>query len=80
VSFEVEFRPEAFADVAEAFASYEAQHSGLGREFEAELDDAQARARGFAKPFLGAERAFYYNEYYVKEFPPGSREPGQYRR
>ena len=37
MTFEVEFRPEAFADVAEAFSYYEARGSGLGRDFESEL-------------------------------------------
>lgn len=35
----VEFRPEAFADVAEAFSYYEEQQYGLGGEFETELDN-----------------------------------------
>lgn len=34
----LEFRPEAFADVAEAFSWYEARRAGLGEEFEAELN------------------------------------------
>ncbi len=36
--FKLEFRPEAFADVAESFSYYERQRAGLGSEFEAELD------------------------------------------
>jgi plasmid stabilization system protein ParE len=38
VSYRIEFRPEASADVAEAFSWYEAQRPGLGTEFESELD------------------------------------------
>ncbi len=34
----LEFRPEASADVAEAFSWYEAQRPALGTDFEAELD------------------------------------------
>lgn len=34
----LEFRPEASADVAEAFAWYESRQSGLGGLFEADLD------------------------------------------
>ena len=40
MTYRLEFRPEASADVAEAFSWYEAQRPGLGREFEAELDRA----------------------------------------
>ena len=35
-----EFRPEAFADVAEAFSYYQEQQYDLGGEFETELDQA----------------------------------------
>lgn len=38
MSFRLEYRPEASADVAEAFSYYESQEVGLGGEFEAELD------------------------------------------
>ena len=38
MTYRLEFRPEASADVAEAFSWYEAQRPGLGAEFEAELD------------------------------------------
>lgn len=38
--FKLEVRPEAFADVAEAFSYYESQRAGLGDEFEAELHQA----------------------------------------
>ncbi len=34
----VSFRPEAFADIAEAFSWYDAQRRGLGEEFEAAID------------------------------------------
>jgi len=40
VRFVVEFRPHAFADVAEAFSWYEGQRAGLGPEFEADLEHA----------------------------------------
>jgi toxin ParE1/3/4 len=39
VTVRLEFRPEASADVAEAFSWYEAQEPGLGRAFEAALAD-----------------------------------------
>ena len=42
MTYRVEFRPEASADVAEAFSWYEAQRPGLGSEFEAELDHTVA--------------------------------------
>jgi plasmid stabilization system protein ParE len=38
VTYRLEFGPEAFTDVAEAFSWYEHQHPGLGPEFETELD------------------------------------------
>ena len=38
MTFRVEFRPLASADVAEAFSWYEGQRVGLGAEFEADLD------------------------------------------
>jgi len=38
VTYRLELRPEAFADIAEAFSWYEAQRTGLGAEFERELD------------------------------------------
>ena len=34
----LEFRPDASADVAEAFAWYEAMQVGLGQQFESDLD------------------------------------------
>ena len=34
---EVAYRPEAFADIAEAFLWYEAQRPGLGAQFEAAI-------------------------------------------
>ncbi len=37
MTFRLEFRPEAFADITEAFSYYETQRSGLGADFEAEL-------------------------------------------
>jgi plasmid stabilization system protein ParE len=38
VTYRLELRPEAFADIAEAFSWYEGQRAGLGAEFERELD------------------------------------------
>lgn len=38
MTYRIEFRPEAFADVAEAFSYYESQRRGLGEDFESELD------------------------------------------
>ena len=38
MKYRLELRPEASADVAEAFSWYEAERPGLGLEFEAELD------------------------------------------
>jgi toxin ParE1/3/4 len=40
VTFAVEFRPRASADVAEAFSWYERQRPGLGDEFETDLGHA----------------------------------------
>lgn len=37
MKYRLEYRPEAFADVAEAFLWYESQRSGLGDEFENEV-------------------------------------------
>jgi plasmid stabilization system protein ParE len=42
VSPPVRYRPEAFADVAEAFSWYQAQRVGLGWEFVAELENTVA--------------------------------------
>ena len=38
MTYRLELRPEAFADIAEAFSWYESRRSGLGAEFEDELD------------------------------------------
>jgi plasmid stabilization system protein ParE len=38
VKYRLEFRPEASADIAEAFSWYEQQRAGLGAEFESELN------------------------------------------
>ena len=38
MKYRLEFRPEASADFAEAFSWYEQQRSGLGTEFDAEVD------------------------------------------
>jgi plasmid stabilization system protein ParE len=38
VKYELKVRPEASADIAEAFSWYEDQRPGLGVEFEEELD------------------------------------------
>ena len=38
MSYRLEFRAEASADIAEAFSWYEVERAGLGAEFEAELD------------------------------------------
>jgi len=38
VAYRLEFRPDAFADVAEAFSWYEQRDPGLSTTFEAELD------------------------------------------
>ena len=38
MAFRIEFRSDASADVAEAFAWYEARQSGLGGQFETDLD------------------------------------------
>lgn len=38
MNYRLEFRPEASADIAEAFSWYEAQRPGLGVQFVAELD------------------------------------------
>jgi plasmid stabilization system protein ParE len=48
VTFRVEFRPLASADVAEAFSWYEGQRTGLGTEFEADLDRTVALLRYMA--------------------------------
>ena len=37
MSYRVGYRPEAFADIAEAFLWYEAQRPGLGDQFEAAI-------------------------------------------
>lgn len=37
MTFRIEFRPEAFADIAEAFQFYEGRRRGLGQVFEEEL-------------------------------------------
>lgn len=49
MTFKVEFRPEAFADVAEAFSYYEQRRVGLGLEFEAELDETVQLLRQMAR-------------------------------
>jgi toxin ParE1/3/4 len=38
VTYRLELRPEAFADIAEAFSWYESRRAGLGAEFDEELD------------------------------------------
>ena len=38
MTYRLVFRPEASADIAEAFSWYEERRAGLGGEFEAELD------------------------------------------
>jgi plasmid stabilization system protein ParE len=38
VTYRLEFRLEASADIAEAFSWYEAQRPGLGTEFDEEID------------------------------------------
>ena len=38
MTYGLAFRPEASADIAEAFSWYEERRAGLGAEFEAELD------------------------------------------
>ena len=38
MKYRLEFRPEASADIAEAFSWYEQQRAGLGAEFEIELN------------------------------------------
>ena len=45
MKFRLEFRPEASADVAEAFSWYEQQKPGLGAEFEAALDRTLGHVR-----------------------------------
>ena len=43
MKYRLELRPEASADVAEAFSWYEQQRAGLGGELEAELKQRDAR-------------------------------------
>ncbi len=38
MKYRLKFRPEASADIAEAFSWYEQQRAGLGAEFETELN------------------------------------------
>jgi len=55
VTYRLEFRPEASADIAEAFSWYEQRRSGLGAEFESELD----RTLGYITGMPSAGRAVH---------------------
>ena len=67
MTYRLEFRPEASADVAEAFSWYEAQRPGLGTEFEAELDGTL----GLIKAMPAAGRVVYrtLRRALVRRFP-----------
>ena len=96
MTYRLEFRPEASADVAGAFSWYEAQRPGLGAQFEAELDHAlevimampaawRIRHRGLRRAAL---RRFPVAVYYVlaadlvdvRAVLHNSRDPRTWRR
>ena len=65
----VRVRPEAERDVESAFAWYEEQRAGLGREFLHELDVVYERIAKF--PFLYAELYRGLRRARVRRFPVG---------
>lgn len=67
MTYRLEFRPEASADIAEAFSWYEAQRPGLGTEFEEEID----RARGYIQDMPMAGRLVHRSlrRALVRRFP-----------
>jgi toxin ParE1/3/4 len=65
----VRVRPEAERDVEIAFAWYEEQRAGLGREFLHELDAVYERIAKF--PFLYAELYRGLRRVRVRRFPVG---------
>ena len=69
MTYRVEFRPEASADVAGAFSWYEAQRPGLATEFEAALD----HTLGFIATMLAAGRVVHrtLRRASIRRFPFG---------
>lgn len=65
----IRVRPEAERDVEAAFAWYEEQRAGLGREFLYELDVVYQRIAKF--PFLYAELYRGLRQVRVRRFPVG---------
>ena len=67
MKYRLEFRPEASADVAEAFSWYEQQRPGLGAEFEAQLD----RALGYVAdvPLAGRPVHRTFRRVLLRRFP-----------
>jgi toxin ParE1/3/4 len=67
VKYRLEFRPEASADIAEAFSWYEHQRAGLGAEFENELN----RTFGYVRDMPLAGRVVHrtFRRALLRRFP-----------
>jgi plasmid stabilization system protein ParE len=57
MTYRLRLRPEASADIAEAFSWYEERRAGLGGEFEAELDRTLGYVRGMPLAGRAVHRA-----------------------
>jgi len=67
VTYRLEFRPEASADIAEAFSWYEQQRSGLGWQFDTELDRTLGYVTGM--PLAGRPVHRTFRRALMRRFP-----------